>query len=96
MVVGVLQVELTIDWAGSLKDKRGVVSSLKDRLHREHQVSVAEVDRMDNKQIAVLGIAMAAPDGARAQSVLNQIVKKLTAARDCVLTDHRIEILTGH
>ena len=55
MVVGVLQVKLTIDWASSLKDKRRVVSSLKDRLHREHQVSVAEVGSLDSHRVAVLG-----------------------------------------
>ena len=59
MVVGILQAELVIDGAESLKDKRRVVVSIKDKLHREFQVSVAEVDSLDSHHRAVLGITMA-------------------------------------
>ena len=55
MIVGIMQVELRIEWAKSLKDKRRVVSSLKDRLHRNHQVSVAEIAPLDQCAQAVLG-----------------------------------------
>jgi uncharacterized protein YlxP (DUF503 family) len=96
MVVGILQIELAIDGSESLKDKRRVVKSLKDRLHREHMVSVAEVDSLDDRYTAVLGIVMAATDVAYCQSVMDSILDKLAHARDCVLTDHALEILTGH
>ncbi len=95
MVVGILQIELTIDWAQSLKDKRRVVASLKDRLHREHQVSVAEVQEQDNIRIARLGIAMAASSVPHCQSTLDRILDKVQHHRDCVLSDHAMEILTG-
>lgn len=95
MVVGILQVELNIDWAESLKDKRRVVTSVKDRLHREHMVSVAEVDALDDMHTAILGIVLAATDVSYCQSVLDRIVDKLQVHRDCVLGDHRSQILTG-
>jgi len=95
MIVGVLQVELGIDWATSLKDKRRVIVSIKDRLHREHMVSVAEVQRQDDCRVAMLGIALAATDVARAHSVLDRILEKLGNHRDCVLRDHQKQILTG-
>ena len=44
MIVGVMQVEIAIDWSQSLKDKRRVVKSLRDTLHRHHMVSVSEVE----------------------------------------------------
>ena len=93
MIIGILQVELTIDGAESLKDKRRVVRSIKDRLHREHQVSVAEVAAQDNHTIARLGIVLAGSDMPKTQSTLDQIVDKLQHARDCVLSDHRCEIM---
>ena len=96
MVIGVLQVELTIDASQSLKDKRRVVKSIKDKLHREHQVSVAEVGQLDNQNIAVLGITMASNDVAYTQSVLDRILDKLKNQRDCYLSDHNKQILTGH
>lgn len=96
MVIAVLQVELAIEWAASLKDKRRVVHSLKDRLHREHMVSVAEVANQDRHTTATLGIALAHSDVAAAQSTLDQILDKLRNARNCTLSDHATQILTGH
>ncbi|MFP4145618.1 MAG: DUF503 domain-containing protein [Phycisphaeraceae bacterium] len=95
MVIGILQIELTIDWSRSLKDKRRVVSSLKDRLHRQHQVSVAEVDNLDDPRVAVLGITMASNSVPHCQSTLDRLVDKLRLGRDYVLSDHTLEILTG-
>jgi len=95
MVVGVLQVELRIPWAQTLKDKRGVLQSIKARLHREHQVSVAEVDQMDVHQVGVLGITLASNSSVYCQSVLGRVLKTLGRERDCVVSGHRIEVLTG-
>ena len=96
MVVGILQLELTIDGSHSLKDKRRVVRSLKDRLHREHQVSVAEVGDLELHNRAHLGIAMAGSSVPTCQSTLDRVLDKLRTGRDYVLTDHRTEIPTGH
>jgi uncharacterized protein len=95
MVVGILQVELVIDEAQSLKDKRRVVASVKDRLHREHQVSVAEVASHDDRHVAILGIALAGVEVAYTQSVLDRIVEKLRVIRGAHLGDHTSQILTG-
>ena len=95
MVIGILQVELTIDGATSLKDKRSVVRSIKDRLHREHQVSVAEVGSQDEHRKAVLGIVLAATEVNYCQSVLDTILDKLTQQHGCYVSDHKKEILTG-
>jgi uncharacterized protein YlxP (DUF503 family) len=95
MVIGILQIELTIDGAGSIKDKRRVVNSLKDRLHQHHQVSVAEVDQQDDKRIAVLGIGLVSSDAAYAQSTLDKLIEKIRDGRGYVLADHRMEILSG-
>ena len=95
MVIGILQVKLSIDWATSLKDKRSVVQSIKDKLHREHMVSVAEVDLQDDLQNAQLGIVWAGTDVSQCQSLMDRIVDKLQVHKDCVLEDHNMEILTG-
>ncbi len=95
MIVGLLQVELAIDGAQSLKDKRRVVMSLKDRLHREHQVAVAEVDHLDHHQLAMLGLAVVSNEVAHCQSILDRIVEKIRHARGCALQRHQVEILSG-
>ncbi len=95
MILGVLQVELMIDGSQSLKDKRRVVASMKDRLHREHQVSVAEIATQDDPRRATLGIAMAASSVPSCQSTLDHVLTKIRDSRDCVLTDHQQEIISG-
>ncbi len=57
MPVARLLVELRIPLAQSLKDRRQVVRSLKDRLRRSFNVSVAELDETILWQSATLGIA---------------------------------------
>jgi uncharacterized protein YlxP (DUF503 family) len=96
MIIGVLQVELTIDGSQSLKDKRRVVSSLKNRLHREHQVSVAEVDLLDNHRKAMLGITMAGNSVPHCQSTLDRLVDKLEGGRGYYVSHHNIQIISGH
>lgn len=85
MVLGMLQFELHIRGASSLKDKRRVVNSVKDRLHREHQVSVAEVARQDNMSVACMGLACIAPDGRRTAEVLDHITEELRGLLDAEL-----------
>ncbi len=95
MVVGILQFELLIHEAESLKDKRRVVLSVKDRLHREHQASVAEVDAHDMLNRAVLGLAVVGRDGRRVGEVLDQITAKLRGLHGAELGGVQREILYG-
>jgi uncharacterized protein YlxP (DUF503 family) len=93
MIVGVLQAELAVPGATSLKDKRRVVSGLKDRLANKYNVSVAEVDGLDSRQRAVIAVAMVANESRFVESCLSKIVDQLRLARDALLIDYHIELL---
>ena len=95
MVIGVLQFELLIHGAESLKDKRRVVQSVKDRLHREHQVAVAEVRAHDTLNLAILALACIATEGSRVGEVLDAVTNKLRALGDAELGDTYRQILRG-
>ena len=82
MVIGILQFELLVHDSSSLKDKRRVVQSVKDRLHREHLVAVAEVGGHESLNHAVLGVAALGNDGKRVGEVLDAIDAKLRTLRD--------------
>jgi uncharacterized protein YlxP (DUF503 family) len=56
MPIAYLTLELRIEGAHSLKDKRQVVRSLKDRLRHSFNISIAEIDVTDLWQRATLGI----------------------------------------
>lgn len=92
MVVGVLQLELAIPGALSLKDKRRAIKSLKDRLAARHNVSVAEVDDLDVHRRAVLAVAMVSNDRRFTDSCLSRIVDEVRTARDVCLVDYHIEL----
>jgi len=93
MVVGVLQMRLMLRDARSLKDKRRIVRSLRDRIRNRFNVSVAEVDGLDRRQQTVLGIAMATNDRVFADQVLAKIVDLVRAAPGADLVDYETEIL---
>jgi uncharacterized protein YlxP (DUF503 family) len=57
MPVAQLTLEIRIDHAQSLKDRRQVVRSLKDQLRQGFNVSVAEMDEAVTWQSATLGVA---------------------------------------
>lgn len=78
MFVGVLQFELIISQSHSLKDKRRVVRSVKDKLHREHQVAVAEVAALDSLNLAVMGLAAVSNSGAYINQLFDRVVAKLS------------------
>ncbi len=95
MVIGILQFELLVHGAESLKDKRRVVRSVKDRLHREHLVSIAEVGGLDLLNLAIMGLAVVGADGRRVGEVLDHVCEKLRLLTDAELGDVRREIIHG-
>ena len=95
MIIAALQFELAIHGAESLKDKRRVVKSLKDRLHREHLVSVAETAALENPTVAVMGLAIVGNDGKKLGSVLDSILAKLMALHDAELVSTTRELIKG-
>ena len=62
--------ELHVPGAHSLKEKRSVVKSLKDRLHNEFNVSVAETGHHEAWHTAELTACLVAVDRRQAESVL--------------------------
>jgi uncharacterized protein YlxP (DUF503 family) len=56
MPVALLTIELRIEGAGSLKDKRQVLRAMKDRLRAKFNVSVSELDPSDLWQRATIGV----------------------------------------
>jgi hypothetical protein len=70
MVIGVIGWELEVVGAQSLKEKRRVVKSLKDRLHQRFNISVAETGHHDLWQRAELTACVAATDRRQAEAVI--------------------------
>ncbi len=92
--IGVLQFSMDIPHAESLKDKRRVVSRLKDHIRRHFNVSIAEIDDLDQRTCATLGAVMAGSDVPYINGALDKLVEALAHDRDAVLTEHQLEIVS--
>jgi len=92
MIVGSLRVRLLVRESRTLKDKRQVVQSIKDRLRNSFNVSVAEVDALDHRQLVVLGLAMVSNETAHVRTALEQVVSALRAHPVAEFIDHEIEV----
>lgn len=91
--VGLLHLQVLIDDAMTLKDKRRVVKAFKDRVAHGRNVSVAEVDELDSIRRAVLAVAMVGNDGRYIEGALQQVVNHARGNPLWVLTHYEIEIL---
>ena len=93
MTVGVLQLELSVTDAMSLKDKRRVVLSIKDRISHGRNVSIAEVGALDEHRRAIIGIAMVANDARYVEGALSKIVDFVRGVHTADLMDYQIELI---
>ncbi len=93
MTIGVLQIELEVPEAQSLKDKRRVIKSLKDRIANGHNVSIAEVGALDEHQRSIFGLAMVSNDKAYVEGALSKLVDLIRLEPRVNLLDYRIELL---
>ena len=86
MVVGIVRFELHLPAARSLKDKRQVVRSMKERLRERVRAAVSEVEYQDLWQRAAIGLAVVAPDGG-------QVHELLQSARTIVESYFQVQLL---
>jgi uncharacterized protein len=77
--IGVLTLEIRVENSHSLKDKRHVVKSLKERLRQKFNVSVAEIDCHDLWQRSVVAAVTVASDHAYGERILQAVEREASA-----------------
>ena len=93
MVIGLVTASISIPEAQSLKDKRMVLRSLKDRIRNHMNVSVAEVGKQDAWKFADLAFVTVAADSTVVQSRISELSEFLRANPRYVLLTLRTELL---
>lgn len=94
MFVGVLRLSLEIVGARSLKDKRSVVRSFKERARGRLCVSVAEVGTLDDPRRATLGVAVVSSSSTVCDQVLASVASMAGSLPDAILADRATEIVS--
>lgn len=86
MIVKSMELEIQIDHASSLKDKRKVIKSLIQRSRQKFNVSISEIDSLDNYRLAIVGVVIVSNDQAYADRVLDQCL-------NFIETDYDLEVI---
>ncbi len=94
MTVGSCKIELRLPESDSLKAKRRVLKSLKDRVHARFSVAIAEVDRLDDWQRATLGVACVSNDARLVDATLTKVVNWIEMSGEALLVDYEIDLVT--
>ena len=93
-MIAILTLHLHLPGCASLKEKRGRLKPLLARLHRQFNLSSAEMDLQDMWQEAVIACAMLGNDTAHLQSALETVRKWMQANwPDGDVVDTKIELL---
>jgi len=93
-MIGILTIHLHLPGCASLKEKRGRLKPLLNQLHKKFNVSVAEMDRQDMWQEAVIACALVNSDAAQVQRSLQMVLKWLEGNwPDGDVIDEKIEFI---
>jgi len=93
MPVGLLTLELHIQHAQSLKDKRQVLRSLKDRLRAKFNVAVAELEHHETWQRSVVGVVTLSNDESHVEDSLQHVLAEADSMLGPVLVSHAVEMI---
>lgn len=93
MKIGCCQLKFHLHGNHSLKGKRKVVSSMKDRVRSKFNVSIAEVGDNDIWQSIELGVAAVGPDPKYIDGLIKQVVDYLDNMQLAEMTDCKFELI---
>ena len=93
MIVGAAVVEIHIHGSGSLKQRRGVVRSIAQRLRNRFNLSVAEVGGQDTWQRAALGMSAAGSDATAVRNLLDRAVVFVEELHLAEVVDSDVELV---
>jgi uncharacterized protein YlxP (DUF503 family) len=94
--IAVLTLEIRIEGAHSLKDKRQVVRSLKDRLRAKFNVGVAELEQSNLWQRATIGVVSISDSRDYLAGLMANVEReagRITSSNGADITDSFVEYL---
>lgn len=92
MIVGILSLEFRLHALNSLKDKRRIATSLKQKIKNKFNVAVSEVDALDSHTRLVLAAVTVSNETAYVHSLLSKVISMVEASTSEELVDTHLEI----
>jgi len=92
--IGLLTIHFQLLGVTSLKQKRSLIKPLVMRVHREFNVSAAEIDRLDAWQESIIACTLVSNDSHFTQRALQEVLDFIERTwPDLLVLDHRIELV---
>jgi uncharacterized protein YlxP (DUF503 family) len=91
--VGIVRIELHLPASGSLKAKRSVIRSLKERIRARVHAAVAEVDHQDLWQRAALGVAVVSAESGQVAEMLQSVRSLVDGEVEAQLLDWQEQLV---
>ena len=77
----------------SIKDKRRIVRTIKDRVKNKFNISIAEIGNQDKKDSLYIGIGAVSSDARYLNGLMNQVINFIDTMYLVDMADHHIEII---
>ncbi|BBD07919.1 DUF503 domain-containing protein [Desulfovibrio ferrophilus] len=95
MILGLLRLDFRLHGNRSLKGKRQIANSLKQKLRNKFNVAVSEVEAQDSLDRLVLAVVTVSPESRRVESQLQKALNHAQAATSEELIDSQVEIFSS-
>ena len=93
MFIGACFIKIDIPYSKTLKEKRAVVNSIKSKLKDKFNISVAEVDFLENKRTAGIGITMVSHSKSYINGAFEKALNFVNDNFDIVVLEEDFEIM---
>jgi len=93
MIIGILQLVLRFSDSHSLKEKRRILKSIKDRLRQQFNIAVAEIGDQDRWQSSLLGVASIGNDKRYVNGLLTRVQSWIEEHGGAELVSSQMELL---
>lgn len=93
MIIGIMEIELYIYEANSLKEKRRVIKSLIERLKSRYNISIAEISLCDTWNKSIIGLGIVSNSSTQINKVLSKVFEFIENDTRVEIIKHNIEIL---
>ncbi len=93
MVIGVCQLTYHFPDVNNLKQKRNRVNSIKEKLKKKYNISIAEVDYMNLWQKVLFGISMVSNNKILIEKIFSSLVSEIEKFQMGYISDIRTEYM---
>ncbi|MFC1809737.1 DUF503 domain-containing protein [Candidatus Omnitrophota bacterium] len=93
MIIGILQIELFIPHSQSLKSKRSVLKSIKDRVHNQFNASISETEYQNKWQRSVLSIVSVSNEKKYLEGMLAKVERLIEGYFEVQIIDRLLEFI---